>query len=128
MVVDEHPELVDDRFADLADVVQAVELAGEALSIFRCAMERTSRPEASQAGALAGLLVEEDGLVLAARLRGHHGYLCAGDQLAGVHGVLRPLGDADGDAEPAGRLDLGLSEAVHDPAGERARRRRRTSP
>ena len=31
VVVDEHPELVHDRVADLAHVVQAVELAGEAL-------------------------------------------------------------------------------------------------
>ena len=121
VVVDEHPQLVHDRLADLAHVVQPVELAGEALQHLQVGDRADVAARARRGGALALLLLEEDGLVLAVRLRGHHGDLGAGDQLARVHRVLGALRDPDRDAEPAGRGELGLGEVVDDPAREAER-------
>ena len=64
MVVDEHAQLVDDRLADLADVVQPVELAGEALQHLQVGDRADVAADGRRARALAGLLLEEDGLVL----------------------------------------------------------------
>jgi hypothetical protein len=121
VVVDEHPELVDDRLADLPHVVQAVELARQALQHLQVRDRAHVAPARRRRRPLAGLLLEEDGLVLAARLRGHHRDLRAGDELARVHGVLRALGDPDRDAELPGGPHVGLGERVDDPARQAER-------
>ena len=72
----------------------------------------------SRLRALAAVLLEEHCLALAAGLGRHHRDLCAGDELARVHRVLRALRDADRDGEAAGGLDVGLGQAVGDPACE----------
>ena len=118
VVVDEHPELVDDRLADLADVVQPVQLAGEALEHLQMRDRADVAARGARVRPLAVVLLEEHRLVLAARLRGHHRDLRAGHELARVHRVLRALGDADGHGQPACGLDVGLRQAVGDPACE----------
>ncbi len=68
--------------------------------------------------ALRVLLVEEDDPVLAARLRGHHRRLGAGDELARVGGVLGALRDPDRDRDPAGEAELDPVEALGQPGRE----------
>ena len=119
MVIDQEPELVGDHGADLAHVIEPVELSGEALQHLQvrdrahvsAADDHAFRP-------LARVLVEEDDQILAARLRGHHRGLGAGDELARVHRVLRALRDPDGDRDLAGRAELGRRERVRQPARE----------
>ena len=122
VVVDQQPQLVRDRHPDLADVVRAVELAGERLEH----LQVRDRADVLAAGvtarrALRVLLVEEDDLVLAARLRGHHRRLGAGDELARVGGVLGALRDPDRDRDPAGEAELDPVEALGEPGRERDR-------
>ena len=105
VVVDEAAELVDDHGADLAHVVQAVEPPREALQHLQVG-DRAHVLASVPTRALGGGVVEENALVLSARLRGHHRRLRAGDELARVHGVLGALGDADRECEPAGLLEL----------------------
>jgi hypothetical protein len=69
--------------------------------------------------ALGGRVVEEDDLVLAPRLRGHHRRLGAGDELARVRGVLGALGDPDRDRDLAGEVELDLVQALREPLRER---------
>ena len=81
-----------------------------------------SSPRRVPAGRPLGVrLVEEDDLVLAARLRGHHRRLGAGDELARVRGVLRALRDPDRDRDRAGEVELDLVEALGEPGRERDR-------
>ena len=122
VVIDQQPQLVRDRHPDLADVVRAVELAGQRLEH----LQVRDRADVLAAGvtarrALRVLLVEEDDSVLAARLRGHHRRLGAGDELARVGGVLGTLGDADRDRDPAGEAELDPVEALGEPGRERDR-------
>ena len=104
VVVDQEPQLGRDRRADLLDVVQPVELAGERLQHLqvrdRAHVARRARP-----GPLGRTVVVEHDLVLAARLRRHHRGLGASDQLARVHRVLRALRDADRHRHGTGRLE-----------------------
>ena len=89
-------------------------------SIFRCAIERMSSPWLSRRlGALGRRVVEEDDLVLAARLRGHHRGLGAGDELARVRGVLGALGDSDRNGDPAREIELDVLQPLREPARQR---------
>ena len=122
VVIDQQPQLVGDHLADLADVVQPVELAAQALEH----LQVRDRADVSAAGGLAvgplarGLLEQHD-LVLAARLGRHHRGLRAGDELARVHRVLRALRDADGDRDLACRAELDLRERLRQPPCQRKR-------
>ena len=119
VVVDQQPQLVRDRHPDLADVVRAIELAGQRLEH----LQVRDRANVLAAGvtarrALRVLLVEEDDPVLAARLRGHHRRLGAGDELARVGGVLGALCDPDRDRDPPGEAELDPVEALGEPGRE----------
>ena len=119
VVIDQEPELVRDHGADLAHVVESVQLAGEALQHLQVGDRAdVAAGRGRDLGTLARGLVEEDDLVLAARLRGHHRGLGAGDQLARVHRVLRALRDADRDRDLAGRPELDGRERVGQAARE----------
>jgi hypothetical protein len=120
VVIDEEPELVDDHGSDLADVVETVQLAGEALQH----LEVRDRAyvvsgDCDGLGPLGRILVEDHGLILAARFRGHHRRLSARDELAGVHRMLRSLRDAHRQRELAGRVEGGTRDVVGDPARDR---------
>ena len=122
VVVDQQPQLVCDRHPDLADVVRAVELARQRLEHLQV-RDRANVLAAGVAArrALRVLLVEEDDPVLAARLRGHHRRLGAGDELARVGGVLGALRDPDRDRDSAGEAELDPIEALGEPGRERDR-------
>jgi hypothetical protein len=120
VVVDQLAELVRDRRGDLAHVVRAIELADERLQ----ELEVRDRADVlagrvARLGPLGGRLVEEDDLVLAAGLGGHHRRLGAGDELARVRGVLRPVCDPDRERDPAGEVELDLLESLRQPRRER---------
>ena len=70
-------------------------------------------------GPLGRGVVEEDDLALAARLCGHHRGFGAGDELARVRGVLRPLGDADRDGDLAGEVASDRVQPRHEAGRER---------
>ena len=105
VVVDQQPQLVRDRHADLGDVVEPVELRPEALQHLQVRDRADVLAPRPAAGPLRRRVVEDDDLVLAARLGGHHRRLGARDQLARVRRVLGAVGDADrdGDARRPGR-------------------------
>ena len=92
VIVDQQPELVGDHLADLAHVVEPVQLPGQALQHLQV-RDRAHVAAARGLGfrALARLFVEEHDLVLATRLGGHHRGLGARHQLARVHRVLGAL-------------------------------------
>ncbi len=122
VVVDQLAQLVRDRHPDLADVVGAVELAGERLEH----LQMRDRADVLAAGvpdgrSLGVRVVEEDDPVLAAGLRGHHRRLGAGDELARVGGVLGALRDPDRDRDRAGEAELDPVEALGEPGRERDR-------
>ena len=122
VVVDQLAQLVRDRHPDLADVVRAVELAGERLEH----LQMRDRADVLAAGVpgrrpLGVGVVEEDDAVLAARFRGHHRRLGAGDELARIGRVLRPLRDSDRDRDGPGEVELDLVEALGEPGCERDR-------
>ena len=122
VVVDQLPQLVCDRHPDLADVVRPVELAPERLQHLQVRDRADVLPASLAGGRPLGVgLVEEDDLALPTRLRGHHRGLCAGDELARVGRVLRPLGDADRDGDPARELQLDRVEALREPPRKRDR-------
>ena len=73
-------------------------------------------------GSLERIVLEEHDLVLAPRLRRHHRRLGAGDQLARVHRVLRPLRDPDRDRHLPGRIEIDLLEELGQTVGETQRR------
>ena len=119
VVVDQQPQLVRDRHPDLADVVRAIELAGQRLEH----LQVRDRANVLAAGVIARralrvLLVEEDDAILAASLRGHHRRLGAGDELARVGGVLGALRDPDRDRDRAGEAELDPVEALGEPGRE----------
>ena len=120
VVVDQLAQLVRDRHADLANVVQAVQLAGERLQHLQV-RDRANVLAAAvvRCRALGRRFVEEDDLVLAPRLRGHHRGFGAGDQLARIRGVLGALRDADRDGDPAGEVEVDLVQALPEPGRER---------
>ena len=122
MVVDQQAQLVGDREPDLRDVVEPGELPGEALEHLQVG-DRADvvAAHALLRRALAVALVERDDQALAARLRGHHRRLGAGDELARVRRVLGPDRDARRDGERADRVGLELRELVADALGERGR-------
>ena len=119
MVIDQSSELVRDRGADFAHVIESVELSGQAL-------EHLQMSDRANAGAgdrcrvrpLVGRVVEEDDQILAARLGGHHRGLRAGDQLTRVGGVLRPLGHADRDRDLSDGAEFELRQAFRQPFRE----------
>ena len=122
VVVDQSTQLVGDRRPDLANVVQPVELAREALQH----LEMRDRADAGvrdrrRVGTLVGRLVEEHDQILAPRLGGHHRGLGASDQFAWVGGIGRPLRGADRDCDLAGRPELELLQALGQPVRERNR-------
>ena len=93
-VVDERAQLVGDGEADLADVVQSIQLPCQALEHLQMgdrtnvvANRRSSRP-------LLRVVIEEDDAILAAGLGGHHGCFRARGKGPGIHRVFRSLGDA----------------------------------
>src|SRR5205085_10657295 len=108
VVVDQLPELVGDGGADLAQLVQAVELAAEALEHLQ--VRDRAQVALGDAVALRPLDVvaaEDEAAAAAARLDRHHRRLRGGDQLARVHAVLGRRGEAGGDRErPDGREEL----------------------
>ena len=97
-------------------------------SIFMCAIERTSRPAVTgRRRALGRAVVVEDGLVLAARLRGHHRRLGAGDSSRGfiaccgpcempIDTVIGPAGSNSVSSQPLGepRRQAEGAPASHD--------------
>ena len=99
-------------------------------SIFRWAIERNSAGRFARlsSGRSAAVVLEDDDLALAARLRRHHRDLRAGDELTGVRSVIGARGDADRDAH---RARPGRTPCAR-PAPGRARRvrthRRARSP
>ena len=120
VVVDQQPQLVRDRRADLCELVRPVELAAERLEHLQVG----DRADVAPAGVVpvrpfGCRLGEEDGVALAAHLGGHHRGLGAGDELARIRGVLRPLGDSDRDRDPAGDPELRAREPLGQPVGER---------
>ena len=123
VVIDEEPELVGDREPDLRDVVEARQLPGEALEHLQV-RDRAHVVAADRlfGGPLARALVERDDQALAARLRGHHRGLGAGDELARVRCVLGPDRDPGRRAEPSDGLGFERAELLSDPLGERGRR------
>jgi len=113
VVIDQEPELVGDHLADLAHVVQPVQLAREALQHLQVGdRAHVAAARGLAARALGRVLVEEDDLVLAPRLRGHHRRLGAGDELARVHRMIRTLGDADRDRHRPCRAELDLRQRL----------------
>ena len=120
VVVDQQAELVRDRHADLAHVVRAVQLAAERLEHLQVRDRADVLAVAvARLRALGRRVVEEDDLVLAARLRGHHRGLGAGDELARVRGVLGALGDPDRDGDPAREIELDVLQPLREPARQR---------
>ena len=119
VVVDQRAELVRDRQTDLAHVVEAVQLPGEALKHLQVG-DRTHVACSEVAGLrtlMCALAVVHEP-VLAARLRGHHRRLGARDQIARVARVVRALGHADRERQAADRSERLRLHALHDPLGE----------
>ena len=114
VVVDERPELRGDRVADLAHVVEPVQSSGQALQHLQV-RDRAHVPlDPRRIGPPRPDLVVEDDLVLALHLRRHHRRLGAGRELARVHGVLGPEGEADRDGHPADTREVDLRQpALH---------------
>ena len=118
VVVDQGAQLDGDLVPDLADVVQAVELAAQALQHLHVRDRAHVALVRRRVRALARVLVVENDLILAARLRGHHRRLGARGQLARVHRVLRAERDADRDGERADAGNVELAEPLHEPLGD----------
>ncbi len=122
VVVDEQAELGRDRVGDLRDVVQPVELAGERLQHLQVRDRAdVAHLGAGRRGALRRAVVVDDGLVLAARLRGHHRRLGAGDQLARVHRVLGALRDAHRDRDACRGLEVAVVQRLGEARSEHER-------
>jgi hypothetical protein len=120
VVIDEEPELLGDRQADLAHVVQARKLSREALQH----LQVRDRAHVVTAGTSLGRpfvrrLVEGEDQPLAAALRRHHRGLGARDELAWVRRVLGTHGDAGRHGQRPGRLRLERPELGLQPVGER---------
>ena len=118
MVVDERPELDRDRVADLPHAVQAVEPAGQALQHLQMRDRADVALDARRVGPPRLLLVVENDLVLALRLRRHHGGLCARREFTGVHGVLRAESEPDRDGHPADAGEVDGRETSLHPVGD----------
>ena len=119
VVIDQEPKLVGDHVADLADVDQPVQFAGEALQHLQVRDRADVAADRGRArGPFARRLVEQDDLVLAAGLGRHHRGLGACDQLARVHRVLRALRDADRGRDLARGAELDRRERVRQAARE----------
>ena len=110
VVVDQHPQLVHDRLADLAHVIQPVELAYQALKHLQMGDRADVPALGSHRPFSDAFFLEDDDAVLALRLCGHHRGLGAGDQLARVHRMLGPEGDPDRE----GGVDDGLRRATQE--------------
>ena len=118
VVIDQGAQLGCDLVADLADVVQAVELAAQALQHLHVRDRAHVALVRRCIRALARLFVVEHDLILAARLRRHHRRLGARGQLARVHRVLGAERDADRDGERADAGNLELAEPLHEALGD----------
>ena len=122
VVVDQEAQLVRDRNPDLAHPVQAVELADERLEHLHVRdRAEVLAPHVRLSRPLARELVEQDDLALSARLRRHHRRLGAGDELARVRSVLRPMRDPDRDRDRTCEIELDLVQAPGEPGRERHR-------
>ena len=122
VVIDQASELVCDRRTDLADVVEPVELAREALKHLQMRDRADARArDGDGVGTLVRRLVEEHDQVLAPRLGGHHRRLRTRDQLARVGCVDRPLRGADRDRDLPGGAEVELLQALGQPFRERNR-------
>ena len=80
----------------------------------------SSPRDSRRLGTLALVLVEDDDPALAAGLGGHHRRLRAGDELAGVGGMVGPDRDPDREGHRPGGIELGERDPLGDPLGERA--------
>ena len=117
VVVDERPELRGDRVADLAHVVEPVQPPGQALQHLQVRDGAHVPLDPRRIGPPRPVLVVEDDLVLALRLRRHHRGLRAGRELAWVHGVLGPEGEPDRDGHPADPREVDLRQPALYPLG-----------
>ena len=128
VVVDQLPQLVGDRGADLVDLEQPGELARDAVEHLQVGDRAdVCAPRGQRVRPLALVLVEDDDPALAARLGGHHRELGAGDELAWVGSVLGPERDPDRERHRADGVERRERDPLRDPLGEclRDRRRRR---
>ena len=90
VVIDERPKLGCDLVADLAHVVEPVQLPAQTLQHLHVRDRANVARIDARMRPLDLALVVEDDPVLPARLRGHHRRFGACGQLAWVHRVLRP--------------------------------------
>ncbi len=114
VVIDERPQLGRDLLADLADVVDAVELPAEALQHLQMRDRAHVARGRRRVGALGLGVGVEDDAVLALRLRGHHRRLGARGELARVHRVLGAKRQTDRDREAADSGELRSGEPALD--------------
>ena len=122
VVIDQRAQLVGDRHADLADIVQAVQLAREALQHLQVRDRAdVAHLHAVRFRPLVRAVAEMDEMILAARLRGHHRRFRAGDQLAWVAGVRGSFRETHRKRQPAGRTELLRRDALFDPLGQTGR-------
>jgi len=123
VVIDQRAQLRRDHVADLAHVVQPVQLAAQALEHLQVGDRAHVARPAAAVRAPGGLLVEEDDLVLAERLGRHHRRFGARHELAGIHRVLRALREPDRDGDAARRAEVELRQPGGQALGERGRGR-----
>ena len=112
VVIDQRAELGGDLVADLAHVVQPVQLPAQALQQLQVRDRAHVAGGHRRIGALGPVLLVEDDAVLAVRLRGHHRGLGARAQLAWVHGVLGTECEPDRDGDATDRRELELPEPL----------------
>ena len=121
VVIDQRAELGGDLVADLAHVVQPVQLPAQALQHLQVRDRAHVACGHRRVGALGPVLLVEDDAVLAVRLRGHHRGLGARAELARVHGVLRAEGEPDRDGDATDRRELELAEPLDETLGDARR-------
>ena len=121
VIVDQRPELVHDRLADQGDVVEAVQLAGQALEHLqmgdRAQILLPARPARPGRPGRSGLV--DDDLVLPTRLRRQHRHVCADGQLPCARRVARSGRDPDRHVHRARGVELAGRELPGDPVGQR---------
>ena len=120
VVIDQEPQLLGDRGADLGNVVEAAQLR-------RYPVEQLQVGDRADLGAPVDVLLggsfgrpvlEDHDLAPAAGLRGHHRHLGAGDELARIRRVLRARGDPDREADGADRAERHSRDLLSHPLGK----------